>query len=203
LTAESTADTIGHNTVAKGEPVMIERIMRILKLDFSVFREIESDPNATTEAAIVVAITTLVSAIASAVGSDHAVASFVQAMINGFVGWIVWSAVTYFVGRSMFAGGGTLVQMLRVLGYANAPRILSVFAVIPCFGWLGVLIGWLLSIVAGIMAIKEALDLELGTAIAVVIIGVIAMVVFWAIVGVIVGSVFAITFGLSQLLFGR
>jgi hypothetical protein len=182
---------------------MVERIMRIVKLDFSVFREIESDPNATVEAAIIVAVTTLISAVASTIGSDHAVASFVQSVINGLAGWVVWSAVTYFVGRSMFAGGGTLVQMLRVLGYANAPRILSILVVVPCFGWLAVLIGWLLSIVAGIMAIKEALDVELGTAIAVVIIGVIAMVIFWLIVGVIVGSVFAISFGFSQLLFGR
>jgi hypothetical protein len=182
---------------------MIERIMRIFQLDFSVFREIESDRNATVEAAIVVAITTFISAIASGIGADHPVASFVQSVINGFVGWVVWSAVTYFVGKSMFSGGGTLAQMLRVLGYANAPRILSILTVIPCIGWLGALIGWILSIVAGIMAIKEALDVELSTAIAVVIIGVIAMVVFWVIVGVIVGSLFAISFGFSQLLFGR
>jgi hypothetical protein len=182
---------------------MIERIVRIFKLDFSVFREIESDPDATAEAAIIVAVTSVVAAIAAVVGADHAIASFVLTLVSGIVEWVVWSAVTYFVGKSMFSGGGTLAQMLRVLGYANAPRILSVFAVIPCLGWLAALIGLLLSIIAGIMAIREALDVELGTAIAVVIVGAIGMLIFRVIIGVIVGSVFAISFGLSQLLFGR
>jgi len=34
---------------------MIERILRLIRMDFSVFKEIESDPSDTTEAAIVVA----------------------------------------------------------------------------------------------------------------------------------------------------
>ncbi len=178
---------------------MVDRIMRIVKLDFSVFREIESDPQATTEAAIIVAVTSLLSALASAVGSDYPVATFTQSIVNGFVGWIVWAAVTYFVGKSLFSGGGTLAQMLRVLGYAYAPRILGVLVLIPCVGWLAGLAGLVLSLVAGIMAIKEALDVELGTAIAVVVVGAIGMAIFWAIVGVIIGGIFAIGFGLTQL----
>ncbi len=178
---------------------MVDRIMRIIKLDFSVFREIESDPQATTEAAIIVAVTSLLSALASMVASDYPVATFVQSIVNGFVGWIIWSAVTYFVGKSMFSGGGTLAQMLRVLGYANAPRILGVLVVIPCVGWLAGLAGLVLSLVAGVMAIKEALDVELGTSIAVVVVGAIAMAIFWAIVGLIIGAIFAVGFGLTQL----
>jgi hypothetical protein len=133
------------------------------------------------------------------VGSDYPGAAFAQSVINGFVGWIVWSAVTYFVGKSLFSGGGTLAQMLRVLGYANAPRILGVLVVIPCVGWLAGLVGLVLSLIAGVMAIKEALDVELGTAIAVVIVGAIGMAIFWAIVGVIISAVFAIGFGVTQL----
>jgi len=178
---------------------MVDRIMRIVKLDFSVFREIESDPQATTEAAIVVAVASFLPALASAVGSDYPVATFTQSIINGFVGWIVWSAVTYFVGKSLFSGGGTLAQMLRVLGYASAPRVLGVLVVIPCVGWLAGLAGLVLSLVAGVMAIKEALDVELGTAIAVVVVGAIGMAIFWAIVGLIIGAIFAVGFGLTQL----
>jgi len=182
---------------------MIERVTRLIKLDFSVFKDIESDPQATMEAAIIVGATTFLSAIASAMGSEHAFGTFVISVINGLIGWVVWSAVTYFIGKTVFSGGGTLEQMLRVIGYANAPRILGILTVIPCIGWLGGLAGLLISLVASIMAIKEALDVELGTAIAVIIVGAIAMAIVSAIIGIVLGSVFAISVGMTQLLFGQ
>jgi hypothetical protein len=182
---------------------MVERILRIVRLDFSVFKEIESDPSATVEAAIIVAITTLLSAITSAIAAENTVAMFVISLVSGLIGWVVWSAVTFFVGKTLFRGGGTLEQMLRVLGYAHAPRILSVLNVIPCVGWLAGLAGLIISLIAAIMAIREALDLELSTALAVVAIGFIVMLVVNVVIGTILGSVFAIGASATQLLFGQ
>lgn len=171
---------------------MIERILRLIRMDFSVFKEIESDPSATTEAAIVVAVSTLLSALGSAIGSDQPTTGFIASVISGIVGWLVWSAVTYIVGKSVFKGGGTLEQMLRVLGYASVPNILGVFSFIPCFGWIAGFAGWILALVAGVMAIKEAMDVELGTAIGVTVVGAIAMGIVFAIIGLIFGGAVAI-----------
>jgi hypothetical protein len=182
---------------------VVERILRIIKLDFSVFKEIESDPQATVEAAIIVAVTILLSAISSAVTSDHAVGTFVITLVNGLVGWVVWSAVTFFVGKTMFRGGGTLEQMLRVIGYAHAPRILSVLRIIPCVGWIGALAGFIISLIAGVMAVREALDVELGTALVVVAIGFVVMIVVNIVIGLLLGSIFAISAGATQMLFGQ
>lgn len=182
---------------------MIERITRVIQLDFSVFKEIESDPQATTEAAIIVAVTTLLSAIGSAIGSDNPVAGFVGPIISGLVGWGLWSVVTYFVGKSIFAGKGTLEGMLRVLGYASAPNILGILVFIPCIGWLAALAGWLLSLIAGVMAVREGLDLTLGAAIGVVIIGWFARVAVAIAVAVAFGGAFVVGAGLLRLLTGR
>lgn len=68
---------------------MIDRILRILRLDFAVFKEIESDPQATTEAAIIVVVTTLLSALGPAVFADNVVTSFISSVVSGIVGWVV------------------------------------------------------------------------------------------------------------------
>jgi len=164
---------------------MVDRIIRIIKLDFPVFKEIEADPNATSEAAIVVIVATLLSAIGTAAGSRTFFMPFIGGLISGLVGWVVWAAITYYVGQALYKGRGSFEGMLRVLGYANAPRVLGILSVIPCIGWIGALVGGILSLIAGIMAISEGLDLDTGQAIIVAVIGWIG----WLIVTIVVGAV--------------
>nr|MBC7245236.1 YIP1 family protein [Chloroflexota bacterium] len=166
---------------------MVERIIRIIRLDFPVFKEIESDPNATTEAAIVVAVSSVLSAIGSAVGSHRPVLVFFSGVIGGILGWIVWSCVSHFIGQAMFKSKGTVENMLRVIGYANAPRLLGIFGFIPCLRALASLIGAILALIAGIMAIREGLDLELGQAIIVAVVGWVALFIISIIIGAIFG----------------
>jgi hypothetical protein len=177
---------------------MIDRIMRVIKLDFSVFKEIEGDPNATSEAAIVVVVATLFSALGSAVRSQHFFASFLSSLVSGVIGWVVWSAVTYFVGKSMFSGKGSLEGMLRLIGYSQAPQILGILNVIPCVGWIGALAGGILSLIMGVMAVREGLDLDTGQAIIVIIVGAIG----WAIVSAIIALIFGVIFGTTIAIFG-
>lgn len=172
---------------------MLDRIIRIIKLDFPVFKDIESDPKATTEAAIVVAATSVLSAIGSAVASDRPIMGFLGGVISGVVGWIVWSFVSHFVGGVLYQSKGTFENMLRVIGYANAPQLLGILNIIPCIGWIGGLAGAILALIAGIMAIREGLDLDTGQAIIVALIGFLALLLVNIIIGIIFGVGLAIT----------
>jgi hypothetical protein len=167
---------------------MLERIIRIIKLDFPVFKDIESDPEATTQAAIVVAAASVLSAIGSAAGSQRPVMAFLGGVISGVLGWIVWSYVSYFVGNVLYKSQGTFENVLRVIGYANAPQLLGILNIIPCVGWIGGLVGGILALVASIMAIREGLDLDTGQAVIVALVGFLALLL----VSVIVGSIFGI-----------
>jgi hypothetical protein len=166
---------------------MLDRIIRIIKLDFPVFKDIESDPKATTEAAIVVVAASVLSAIGSAAGSQRPVSAFLGGVITGLLGWIVWSYVSHFVGGVLYQSKGTFESMLRVIGYSNAPQLLGVLNIIPCIGWIGGLAGAILALIASVMAIREGLDLETGQAIIVAVVGWIALAIVAAIVGVIFG----------------
>jgi hypothetical protein len=172
--------------------------MRIIKLDFPVFKDIESDPKATTEAAIVVAAASVLSAIGSAAGSQRPVMAFLGGVVSGVVGWIVWSYVSHFAGGVLYKSQGTFESMLRVIGYATAPQLLGILNIIPCIGWIGGLVGGILALIASIMAIREGLDLDTGQAIIVALVGFFALLL----VSIIVGSIFGVGAAITGALTG-
>jgi hypothetical protein len=118
-------------------------------------------------------------------------------LISGILlGWILWAVLTYFVGTMLFQGRTDISEMMRVLGFASAPRLLGIFAIIPCLGWLAALIGWILSLIAGVIAVREAMEFDTGKAIITVVISWVITLVISLIVGGILGVGAATTAGL-------
>lgn len=175
---------------------MFERILGVLKLDTATFETIENDPAATTQAAIIVGIIGVLSAIGAAVGAAAAnsalssiqsqlgsdfdlpmamptlspVGAALNAFIGAFIAWLVWSFLTYFIGTRLFNGQADLNEMLRVVGYGQAPRLLSVFSFIPCIGAILAFVGWVWALVATFIGIRQGLNLDNGkTAVTVLI----------------------------------
>ena len=184
---------------------MIDRILRAIRLDWTVFREIAEDQSALTEAAIIVAVVTFLSGIGTFIGALIADNSFGSAfleflntwLIYGILlGWIVWAVLTYFIGTTLYQGKTDIPEMLRVLGYANAPNLLGIFGFIPCVGWLIALAGAILALIAGVIAVREAMEFDTTKAIITVVVSwVIAFVLRW-IVGAILGLGTAMTAGI-------
>jgi hypothetical protein len=171
---------------------MVDRILRAIRLDWTVFREIAEDENATSQAALIVAVVTFISSIGTAIGVLIAGGAFGRAVLSFFgdwiisgilIGWIGWAIITYFVGTAMFQGKTDIPEMMRVLGYASAPKLLGLLGFIPCIGWIFPLAGWLLSLIAGVIAVREAMEFETSQAIVTVVIGVIVAIVLTMILG--------------------
>lgn len=177
---------------------MIDRIIRAIRLDFRVFREVAEDERATTEAAIIVFLVTFLSAIGTGLrvliapedpGFGTAVLAFFNEwLISGvLIGWIGWAILTYLVGTTLFKGRTNLPEMLRVLGYASAPKLLGLLGFIPCVGWLFTLTGWILALIAGVLAIREAMEFDTGQAIITVVISWVLSLILSLIIGAILG----------------
>jgi len=168
---------------------MVSRIMRIFKLDKTVFPEIAADPKATTEAGIIVVVVSLLAGIAAGVQGGKFFNGLIWELIAGLVlGWLLWAVITFFVGTSLFQGKTTVEAMLRVLGYANAPRVLSIFGLIPCIGWIPTLIGGILSLIAGFIAVREAMQFDTGKAVITVLVGWLVYFVLTLILAPIIGA---------------
>jgi len=172
---------------------MIDRMIRVARLDRTVFGEVEQDPTATSQAAIVVAIVAVAQAIGNLGTPNVTVGTIIWGFIGAFIGWVIWSYLTYFIGTAVFHADATPQEMLRCLGFAYAPNVLAVFGLIPCLGWIAALAGAILALVAGFLAAKEALDLETGpTLITIVLSWLIMFVVIFGI-GVVVGGAAVLT----------
>lgn len=156
---------------------MFERIIGVFKLDRQVFAEIEHDESATSQAAIVVAIVAALAVVGSIIGLLFSMVgggdarpgaillNIIGTLVLTFVNWFIWSGVTYFVGTQLFKGEATFGEMLRVIGFAYAPRMLSI---IPCIGGI---IGAIWSLIASYFAIKEGLDLDDSGTIVTILVG--------------------------------
>lgn len=105
-----------------------------------------------------------------------------MSLIWAFIGWALWSWVTWFVGTKLFNGQATVEEMLRVIGFAYSPQFLSI---IPCVG--GV-IGGIWSLVAGFIAIRQGLELDNVKAFCTIVIGFLIFVIGQMIIGIILGG---------------
>ena len=148
---------------------MIARIVGVFKLSAPTFEEIEHNSSLTLPAALIVVLVSLISGVGNGLfnGFVHKnfFSGFFGAIISVLFGWLIWSTVTWFVGTRLFDGVADIGEMLRVIGFAYLPMLLSV---IPCIGGF---IGVIWTIAAGFIAIRQGLDLDNTKAFLTVVIG--------------------------------
>jgi hypothetical protein len=161
---------------------MLARIIGVFKLDSKTFEEIEHNASLTLPAALIVVIVSLVSGLGNGVfrviSGRPFFNGFIGSLIGTILGWLIWSAVTWFVGTRFFKGQADLGEMLRVIGFAYSPMIISI---IPC---IGPVIGAIWAIVAGFIAVRQGLDLDNTKTFFTVVIGAFFFVVLWVILSI-------------------
>jgi hypothetical protein len=84
----------------------------------------------------------------------------IGSLLAPFIHWLIWSALIYAVGSLAFQGVATLPATLRVIGFAMAPLALGIFSFVPIAGPMMTIIGQLLSLRAGPMAVQAAHHFE-------------------------------------------
>ena len=163
---------------------MIRNMVRASALDLDLFNAAERSPNMIWQAFGVVVVANALAAIGSWIGYENTageetwdsirqwigiggfpvpaeggvVAVVGLGILSAVVGWVVWAATTSFIGTTVFKGSTDMGEMLRVLGFAQAPRVIGL---IPFLGPVAAV--WVL--VASVVAIREGLDFTTGRAI--------------------------------------
>ncbi len=180
---------------------MINRIKGALLLDVDTFEEIEHDESATGQAAIVVIIASILAAMGisfgpvifqtAAPGSGSAIVNFLIIAVWAIVAWLIWAAMTYFVGTRIFHGDATYGEMLRVTGFSLAPAAFLILSSIPCIGFAIALIVFVWSLGAVFIAVRSGLDLDFGKTLITVIVG-------WILYAIGMGIIFSLVLGVSS-----
>ncbi len=167
---------------------MIHRMVRAARLDSSLYDEVVRDQTLMGRALLVVilgAVSSVVghsgevafvhirqdigdiiggSAIGSVVGATMAAALLV---VNG---WLLWSFSIFAMGR-LLASTANYGQLFRALGFAATPLIFGIVFIIPSFGTLLGLVATIWYLTTGFTAVRQALRVSSGRAVAVLITG--------------------------------
>jgi hypothetical protein len=161
----------------------VERVKGVLILDARTFEEIEADTTANTQALLVVVAGSVAAGLGAGVRLGFV--GLLRETLGGLIGWVMWAAVTWFIGAKLLPEPQTRTNMgelLRVIGYAYAPNLFAFFAFLPLLeAVVGTVVAfWLLA--ATIVAVRQALDyVSTLRAAAVVLIGwLIFVVIQWA-----------------------
>lgn len=154
---------------------LVERMKRAAQLDAATFEEIGRDSNATIQALVVVALAGLADGIGSLRGDGGS--GLIGGIVGSIIGWALFSLVAYGVGTRLFGTSLSSANpgaVMRMLGFAYTPQLLSVFNIIPLIGWIPALAGTVWFLIAAVVALRQSLNITTAQAIGVGLISAIA-----------------------------
>ncbi len=167
-----------------GRDDLVGRMIGTSTLDLPTIEAIERDEGATGQALLVVVLAAVANGIGS-LGSENAGRGLIAGIVAGVLGWIAFSVVAYFIGSTLFGTSqtsATIGQLLRTLGFARAPQLLTVLGFIPLLGGLAWIVAGIWTLVTSIVALRQALDFSTGRAIGT---GIVALIVQAIVLGLI------------------
>lgn len=140
---------------------MVDRVMRAARLDASVYEEVEADPSTMPQATAVVVLASIAGGIGTA--GIEGQPGFVMGVLVNLIGWYVWAVMTWFIGTRLLPQPSTTAdvgQLLRTLGFAAAPGLLRVLAIVPGIAGVVILVTALWSLATMVVAVRQALDYD-------------------------------------------
>lgn len=161
--------------------MLMQRIQGAFMLNRQTFRDVENDPSFTSTAWMIVAVTAFLSQLGARAGAESFFGWLIGAIIGTvfvIIGFAVGAWLIAWVGSSFFNAEVTFDEMVRTLGLAYVWNIIGVIGILAfisptltCLLAPLTLLAALLGLVAWFIAANEALDLDWGRTILVVVIG--------------------------------
>lgn len=136
----------------------IKRIVDAATFRRRVYVWMQFEPDATGDAIIIVALTSLVVAIAA--GVDLSLNAVLSLAINALVAWLIISGLTYVAARFIFHADNDYAPVLRVAGFAF-PTLLILIVTVRIFpNYFGLFLGFLWFIAALAAGTQEVQDMK-------------------------------------------
>jgi len=151
-----------------GSGSVVDRLIGVARLDVPTYEAIEHDQQATPTAAGIVAVASLAGGIGGL--GREGVGGVIGGVISNLVLWGVFAAVAFFVGTRLLPAASmnvSLGQVLRTLGFAFAPLLLSILGFIPVLGPLLALAGGIWFFVTATVGLRQSFDVSTGRAVAI------------------------------------
>jgi Yip1 domain len=153
----------------------VMRLIGAISLDTAIYEEVEADRGGTGQALAVVVLSSLATGIGARGFADVSLGSIVSFSALALVGWATWALLTFEIGYRLMPAPQTRAdvgEMLRTTGFASTPALFRVFGIMPGATWPVFAATMVWSLVAMVVAVRQALDYtSTARAVAVCIIG--------------------------------
>jgi len=144
-------------------------------------------------------IVVIIASVAGAIGtfltnlfSTNILLAFLGLIFGAIVSvgvYFLWVFLVHLIGTRLFKGQADFGEVQRTLGFAWAPRAITILSFIPILGILISILAWIWSIATGFIATRQSLDLDnTNAALTIIISAVVAFIVqaiIWSILGAI------------------
>jgi hypothetical protein len=181
--------------------MLIDRIIGAFTFRKGVYAEVEKDTTFTTTAWILVAVVAFLNQFGSYASGNlgNWLIGAVVGTIVVVIGFAVAALVINWVGRAVFHADVSFHELVRTLGLAYVWNVIGVLGVLALLGE-GLscvlapvmFIAWILTMIAWLVAAKEALDLEWLQTIVTVFLGWLVLVVITLVIGGLVLGLFGL-----------
>ena len=178
---------------------LVNRMIRAAGMEVSLYEEVEADTTANSQALIAVIIVALATSIGTGIAGFTVTGllglywGLVAGLAYTLVGWLAWSYITYLLGTTVLKGPNTSAtwgELVRAIGFAHSPLVFRILAPIPFVGGPVTFFAFIWALIAGVVAVRQALDISTGRAIAVSVVG-------WLVYVAIYISVFLLLWGIK------
>ena len=141
--------------------VFLYRLVGATFLNGSVYEDVEADRHAGLQATAVVLLASLAPVVGLSAIFGFQPDMFLRVAAMSMITWVAWAVLMFQIGTRLFPEPQTttsLGELLRTTGFAAAPGLLQVFAVLPGMV-MPVFVGtWIWMIAAMVVGVRHALD---------------------------------------------
>ncbi len=153
---------LGEFWVSKEEGIMrvlIERMLRAIRLDPSLYGEVIQQPEALSQTIRIV----IISGISAGIGSlgRGGVMGALIVSIGAIISWVIWAYFVMAFGMKVMPESEVIVNQgdfFRAIGFSSAPGVIRVLGIVPYLYFISVFIGHIWMIVSMVVAVKQVLN---------------------------------------------
>ena len=138
------------------------RMIRAARLDPALYDEVKADPNALPQAAAVVLLASVATGIGFGQGDLRLI---VLGVLFALLGWYLTAYLSWLIGTKLLPEPGgetraTPAELLRAIGFSNAPGIVRLLAAIPDLALVVIAATTVWMLFATVIAIRQGLALR-------------------------------------------
>lgn len=176
----------------------MDRIIKAFTFKTEVYAEVEKDLSFNNTAWLIVAVVSLLNQLGARASTNFGnwLLGTLVGTVFAVAGFAVAAYVMSLVGKTVFRAEVDFGEMLRTLGLAYVWQVVGLIGALGAFSVAlaclispVVIIGWILTVVAWFIAMKEALDLDWVPTIVTVVLGWIVLIVINLIASAVLGLI--------------